>query len=209
MHRGKIFGVGFHKTGTSSLGLALGMLGYRTVHGDGRRAKHGGDEGVSLIRRIEAGDYDLPTFWCYDAFLDNPYFTIWRQLAVKFPEAKFILTERDEDDWLASCIRYYHGRRVRPMREWMFGPHADPSAGEAAAHAWLTAYQKHNREIRDYFAGQPGRLRVMNVIAGDGWEQLCPFLEAEPPGRPFPHANRTKPHTPLDRLLRGLKKLFG
>jgi len=72
MHREKIFGVGFHKTGTSSLGHALGMLGYRTVHGDGRSSRHGGDEGVGLIRRNAAGDYDLPTLSIDDAFLDNP-----------------------------------------------------------------------------------------------------------------------------------------
>lgn len=208
MHREKIFGVGFHKTGTSSLGHALGMLGYRTVHGDGRNSQHGGDEGIGLLRRIDAGDYDLPTLSLYDAFLDNPYFTIWRQLAEKFPAAKFILTERDEAGWLQSCIGFYHGRRVRPMREWMFGEHADPSSSDAAAQAWLSAYQIHNRQIRDYFAGQPDRLLVMNVIAGDGWEKLCPFLAAQPPGKPFPHANRTKPNTLGGKLLRVLRKLF-
>ena len=30
-----VFGIGFHKTGTTSLATALGMLGYRTVHGAG------------------------------------------------------------------------------------------------------------------------------------------------------------------------------
>jgi hypothetical protein len=29
--RSKVFGIGFHKTGTSSLGRALSMLGYRVA----------------------------------------------------------------------------------------------------------------------------------------------------------------------------------
>jgi hypothetical protein len=90
----------------------------------------------------------------------------------------------------------------------MFGEHADPSSSDAAAQAWLTAYQNHNRQIRDYFSGQPDRLLVMNVSAGDGWEKLCPFLAAEPPGKPFPHANRTKPNTLGGKLLRVLGKLI-
>jgi hypothetical protein len=208
MHQAKIFGVGFHKTGTSSLGDALGMLGYRAVHGDGGSTKHGGDEGVAMIRQIEAGDYDLPTLALYDAFTDNPYFTIWQQLAGRFPDAKFILTERDEAGWLGSCVRYYRGRRVRPMREWMFGEHADPSSSEAATQIWLAAYRNHNRSIREYFASQPDRLLVINVMAGDGWEKLCPFLAAEPPATPFPHANETKPKTLGGKLARGIRKLF-
>jgi hypothetical protein len=208
MHKGKIFGIGFHKTGTSSLAIALEMLGYNTIHGDGRDASHRGDEGRDMIRRIEAGDYDLPTLGIYDAFTDNPYFTLWREMAEKFPDAKFILTERDEAQWLNSCIRYYQGRRVRPMRQWMFDEYADPSSSEAATQAWLTAYQNHNRSIKDYFATQPGRLLVMNVMAGDGWEKLCPFLAADQPNQPFPHVNETKPKTLGGRLLRGMRKLL-
>jgi hypothetical protein len=208
MDKAKIFGVGFHKTGTSSLAAALEMLGYRTVHGDGRNAKHKGDEGRDMIRRIEAGDCDLPTLALYDAFTDNPYFTIWRQLADKFPDAKFILTERDEAKWLDSCIRFYKGRRIRPMREWMFGEHADPSSGEAAAQAWLAAYRKHNQSIKEHFANQPDRLLVINVMAGDGWNLICPFLGVPEPGEPFPHANKTKPGTLGGRLVQKLRKLF-
>jgi len=208
MHQAKIFGVGFHKTGTSSLGHALSMLGYRTVHGDGRSSKHGGDEGVSMIRQIQAGDYDLPTFPLYDAFTDNPYFSIWKELAEKFPDSKFILTERDEEGWLRSCVRYYSGRRIRPMREWMFGEHGDPSSSPEATRTWLTAYRSHNADIKSYFAGSPDRLLVMNVMAGDGWEKLCPFLGAAVPRRPFPHANQTKPKTLCGKLARIFKKWF-
>jgi hypothetical protein len=208
MSRMKIFGVGFHKTGTSSLHRAFVMLGYRSIHGDGKGSKHGGDEGVSLIRQIKAGDCGLATLPLYDAFTDNPYFTIWRQLAAAYPDAKFILTERDEDEWLNSCIRYYHGRRIRPMREWMFGEHADPSASEASARVWLAAYQDHNRSIRDHFSTNPERLLVMNLMKGDGWEKLCPFLGVPPPRAPFPHANQTKAMTLVGRVRRVIRRSF-
>lgn len=43
--------------------------------------------------------------------------------------------------------------------------------------------------MRDYFAGRPEDLLIMDICAGDGWEKLCPFLGFEIPETPFPHLN--------------------
>ncbi len=187
----KVFCIGFHKTGTSSLSRALKILGYRTIHGDSSSSRHGGDEGRSLIKLIEAGNFQLPTLALFDAFLDNPYFSIWKQLADQFPDARFILTVRDEQEWLDSCLRYYKGRNVRPMRAWMFAEHADPSSGAEARVAWLNKFRVHNSAILGYFMGRPNFF-VMNIFSGDGWPQLCEFLQEPVPRHSFPHANKTK-----------------
>jgi len=187
---GKIFGIGFHKTGTTSLASALRMLGYDTVHGDSRKAAHGGDEGITLLKLIEAGNFNLPTLAHYQAFTDNPYFSIWKQLHILYPDARFILTERDEASWISSCLRYYRGRRIRPMRQWMFGEHADPSSSDGAMHAWLDAYRHHNAAIHAHFKGESEHFLILNVSSGDGWEKLCPFLEIAPPEKPFPHLKK-------------------
>ena len=201
---GKIFGIGFHKTGTSSLSSALRSLGYRTIHGDPRGSWHGANEGLTLIKLIDAGDLALPTFDIFDAFVDNPYFTIWRQLDALFPNAKFIFTIRDESTWIESCARYYAGRRIRPMRAWMFGDCADPSSSESAKQAWLEAYRLHNAAVLAYFLGQKDRFLNFNVAAGDAWDKLCSFLDAPKPVRAFPHSNQfargtTRPNASLNR----------
>lgn len=190
----KVFGVGFHKTGTSSLAQALKILGYRTIHGDSSASWHGGNEGRGLIEMIDSGNFQLPTLERFDAFCDNPYFTIWQQLAASFPDARFVLTIRDEQQWLDSCVRYYKGRRIRPMRSWLFGEHADPSSSSAARAAWLNAYRAHNAAVLDYFHGKPNFL-VMDIFSGDGWAQLCGFLQQAVPQRGFPHANKTQSST--------------
>ena len=33
-------------------------------------------------------------------------------------------------------------------------------------------------------------LLEMDIIAGDGWEVLCPFLEVSIPAEPFPYLNK-------------------
>lgn len=192
METAKIFGIGFHKTGTTSLHRALQILGYRAIHGDSRLAPPFGDEGRSLIQRIERGDPRLPTIARYDAFTDNPYFTIWKALDEAYPNSKFILTVRDEDAWIASCVRYYQGRRIRPMRSWMFGAHADPAESPESRAFWLDAYRNHNREVIEHFSNRHGDLLVLDITAGDGWDRLCPFLNQPIPRKPFPMANVTR-----------------
>ena len=40
-----------------------------------------------------------------------------------------------------------------------------------------------------HFAGRPDDLLVLDVVGGEGWERLCPFLGLAPPDEPFPHFN--------------------
>jgi hypothetical protein len=188
----KVFVIGFHKTGTTSLAEALHLLNYKTVHGDARKAAHGGTEGRLLLEEyIKKGNYRLPTFDLYDAFTDNPYFSIWKELVRMFPDARYILTVRDEKAWISSCIKYYKGRRVRPMREWMFGPHADPSRDKEGKKAWLVAYRRHNSEIIEYFKSAGKDLLVID-ISRQGWQMLCEYLNKPVPSTPFPHRNKTE-----------------
>ena len=186
----QLFCVGFHKTGTTSLSSALEILGYRAVHGDGRKHWSGGDEGRTFIQQIESGDFNLATLPLFDAFLDNPYFSIWRQLADAHPDSKFILTERDTESWINSCVRYYHGRPARPMREWMFGAHSNPSLNPEAKQTWITAYKRHNRAVRNHFSDSKNFL-ALDFTKGQGWSELCTFLGDDVPSNPFPFRNKS------------------
>ncbi len=206
---GKIFCIGFYKTGTTSLFHALRLLGYRTINGDKPGSYPGADDGASLIPQMDAGKYALPTFELFDAFTDAPYLWIWREIYAQFPESKYILTVRDEDRWIESCVRFYHGRRVRPMMIWKFGKYADPSRDEASRQVWLENYRRHNADIRAFFADKPGQLLLMEPTIAPGWGPLCGFLEAPVPGQPWPHANPSRDSSPLRLLRRRIKQALG
>ncbi|MFO1395132.1 MAG: sulfotransferase [Steroidobacteraceae bacterium] len=206
---GKIFGIGFYKTGTTTLFEALRMLGYDAVNGDTPGSYPGADDGATLIRRIDAGDYRLPTFEMFDAFTDNPYFRIWREIYAMFPDARYILTVRDEGPWIASCTRFFHNRRVRPMRLWMFGPHADPSRNDESRQAWLDAYRRHNHAVREFFASRPHQFLEFDPTAGPAWESLCAFLDAPVPSLPWPHANPSRRNLPWRGSWRRLRRALG
>jgi len=208
-HDGKIFCIGFYKTGTTTLYDALRALGYHTVNGDTPGSYPGADDGATLIKQIDAGDYRLPTFDMFDAFSDNPYFRIWRQVYDLFPDAKYILTVRDEDRWIESCVRFYRHRRIRPMRVWMFGPHANPASSPESRQAWLDAYRAHNAIVREFFASRPHQYFEFDPTREGGWDRLCAFLGAPVPSRPWPHANPTTPDQPWRPMWRKLKQALG
>jgi hypothetical protein len=184
----KVFGIGYHKTGTTSLGMALKFLRYNVCHGArpvrgmlGHRKMmellHGGD--LAPILDIARG---------FDAFEDNPWFVLYRELDRAFPGSRFILTVRDEERWLDSAIRHC-GDSTSDLREWIYGVGSPVIAKDI----WLESYRRHAREVRDYFRDRPADLLVVNWERGDGWAELCGFLGHRLVTGPFPHLNKGRP----------------
>lgn len=206
---GKIFGIGFYKTGTTTLFEALRILGYHTVNGDKPGSYPGADDGQTLLQQIARGDCRLPTFEIFDAFTDNPYFRLWHEIYGLFPEARYILTVRDEADWIRSCVKFYRDRRVRPMRLWMFGDHADPSRDEESRQAWLDAYRRHNAAVREFFVGRQDQYLELDPTSEPGWARLCAFLGARTPAQDWPHANARKGNRPWRQSWRRLRRQLG
>jgi len=174
----KIIGVGFQKTGTSSLRDALTMLGYKV-----------GDNNYKLLFPILHGNYKkvLKTIQRYDAVEDNPWPLIYKELDKLIPGCKFILTLRDEESWYESVKRHINDLRD-PMHEWIYGRGKGLPKDDKAN--TLQVYRKHNEEVLNYFKNRPQDLLIMNITQGDGWEKLCPFLNKEIPSLPFPHQNK-------------------
>lgn len=172
----KVFCIGFHKTGTTSLHRALEMLGYR-VHEE--FGVHDPDIQQTALNRALALVPD------YDAFRDNPWPILYRELDEQVPGSKFILTVRPAERWLQSVLNHFGGR-TSAMREWIYGA-GDPTGHE---HLYVERYQQHNEDVQRYFADRPDDLLVMDLTAGDGWEKLCPYLGYSIPTQEFPHSNK-------------------
>ncbi len=175
---GKIIGVGFQKTGTSSLREALEILGYRVKDTSSRAL-------IPVLR----GDYRkvLRMIREYDAVEDTPWYMIYRELDRLLPGSKFILTIRDEEAWYNSVSRHT-GLLRNASHEWIYGR----GRGLPIHHKEnaIEVYREHNLEVMDYFRQRPEDLLVVDFTAGEGWDNLCDFLGKEVPGIPFPHRNR-------------------
>ena len=172
----KIFGIGFHKTGTTSLAYALKKLGYSVMPGM---------IGV-YDPNISENVYDLAfgVVPKYDAFQDNPWPIIFRELDEKYPGSKFILTIRPRQQWIKSQVKHF-GKQNTPMREWIYGV----GCPEGNEEIYIARYEQHNKEVLEYFKDRPKDLLVLNITEGEGWEKLCPFLGKDIPDVDFPKAN--------------------
>lgn len=189
----RVFCVGWHKTGTTTLGLALIELGYSVV---GCR--------LDMVHPLRRGDLGavLDTAGEYDAVQDVPWAALFRELDERYPGSRFILSLRDESAWLKSAARHFSDTYV-PLHEWLYGE----GVLQKNVAQYLERFRRHNHEVRDYFHGREDDLLIMNLQAGDEWEELCTFLGQERPNRPFPHANKGPySYTAKDRLIAGIRR---
>lgn len=182
----KVIGIGFHKTGTTSLGEALTMLGYRNFHGAGVvRNELGNQQMMELLHKNDLEPI-LEIAKKADALQDNPWFLIYQALDEHFPGSKFILTIRKDKKWIKSALRYFKGES--DFRHWIYGK-GNPRGNESV---YLERYRRHNQQVKVYFKERPDDLLILDFEEGDGWEKLCRFLKKPVPEERFPHLNNTK-----------------
>jgi hypothetical protein len=187
----KVFGIGFHKTGTTTLGVILDRLGYRLA---------GFDEFRELARResLEFGEVEeraLEIAQNVDAAKDSPWPILYQSLDRAFPGAKFIHVTRDTDAWIDSVVKDF-GEHPNALREVIYGCRY-PKGNEAI---WIDRYERHNAEVREYFADRPDDCLFFKLEDGLDVAHICSFL-GEPEVKMEPPRANT-------RMRKNLKKLW-
>jgi hypothetical protein len=144
----------------------------------------------------------------YTAVTDMPSVCFARELIQMFPEAKVVLTVREEQAWLKSfktgvidtcfdniwlfnLFSALDFQLMRPLnavwicllasKDGYFGATSKEGVAENA----LEVYRKHNALVRDLTPHD----RLLEFKLADGWKPLCDFLEVEVPDVPFPRVN--------------------
>ena len=185
----RIFGIGMHKTATVSLHEAFQVLGYDSWHWSSAHA-------AKAIWR-EMNEFERsPTLERYYALCDLPIPLLYRRLDAAYPGSKFILTIRDENSWLESVRKHFDPA----YNKWRAGWDSDPFTNRVHeilykrtdfdADVCLNRYRRHNAEVMEYFKGRSNDLLVMHAENGDGWLELCGFLNRGIPEQPYPHSNK-------------------
>lgn len=186
----RIFGIGMHKTATTSLDSALKILGYRTAHWEsGTWAKQVWQEMKTVGKSVA-----LEQFY---AASDIPISMLYRELDKGYPGSKFILTVRSEEGWLLSVKRHWSYEYNRFRADWDRWPVSNQMHKEIYGQAnydalvMLARYRRHNAEVREYFNNRTNDLLVMDMEHGAGWKELCGFLGRPIPTGPYPKSYET------------------
>ena len=173
MHRsGKVIGVGVPKTGTATLRECFKILGIVPY------ASHRKD----LKQKVKEGDLNeaLTEAERYQGLENTPWSMMFRELDQRFPGSKFILTTRRDARTQAMSSWNHHLRKGRVQGEVT----PDFLVSQQRSYEW------HNAAVREYFKDRPDELLEVCWDKGDGWPQLCEFLDLPVPDVPFPRKNR-------------------
>lgn len=218
----QVVGVGYGRTGTYSLTLALDELGYKTLH---TQHMYETPEILDMWNQeifspsIESGiaelghpDFDLISSKGFTATADLPMSLYFEQLVDRYPDCKFILTTRQSSEvWFKSWdmltktitqpTRYFrwmhHADTINRYYRWLFSRINNDDSYLSAP--LPLPDQNKERAIASY---EEHNRRVREVIPQDrlleynvkqGWEPLCEFLEIENcPTSPFPKTNSAR-----------------
>lgn len=189
----KIVGVGWHKTGTTTLRVCLEKLGYKHKSYD-----------EYLVESVSHGDLG-PVFEVankHESFDDFPWPILYKEIDKKYENTKFILTTRkDSNVWYDSLCRYVERNGTGKNHEIVYGykrPHGHKKD-------IIRRYKSHNEEVRSYFKGRNDFIELC-WEKGDRWEKLCNFIGRVVPEESFPHANKS-PENLLDKIVMRAKNI--
>lgn len=191
--RRKVFVIGFHKTGTTSLARALLRLGYRVCgfinpEKEVHTSEHNSQSLFAVAR---------PLLQEYDAFEDIPWFMFYKELLETYPDGKFILTMRTGESWYKSALKHYGGYD-RKSFHWIYDGEGDPVGNKEL---FIKKYEQHNEEVINYFKSKNKELLIMNLPNDFNWDKLCSFLNCKKPYDAFPHANAVSSRNTISRKL--------
>jgi len=213
----EVIGAGLGRTGTKSFQAALDLLGYKTYHFP--LPAHAETWAKFAEGQVSSGEVlEMVARDGFTATCDNPSADLYAEQLKKYPNAKVVLTVRDNGaKWAASwrVLMSFVEVQERPfslayptfiqwipfMRAWKrmrnyIGTHLGLPAGELIRgwakrpdpDGWLAA-QYDAHNAQVRASVPPSKLLVFNVK--DGWAPLCTFLGKEVPAEPFPFVNES------------------
>lgn len=190
-----VIGAGLGRTGTYSLKFALNQLGLGPCH-HMEEVLMNQPVQVPLWAAAVKGAPDWKAIYAgYGSAVDWPTAAFYRELYAAYPKAKFVLTVRSPETWVASFSQTIYpfltgDVNVRAqMRAWsdmvtdVVVKTGFPAGLDEAG--LRRAFEAHNAAVQALIP--KSQLLVYQVK--EGWAPLCEFLGVPVPDEPFPRSN--------------------
>jgi sugar O-acyltransferase (sialic acid O-acetyltransferase NeuD family) len=208
----KIFCIGFNKTATTSLSSFFRKNGFFVAPETPFELLLDSYLENNYKNITNFLDANFPT---YDFFQDVPFSLphFYKHLYEKYPDSKFILTVRDnEDDWYQSLLNYHkkifedisNPEGIFYLREkWVYdllvkaykSPPSNPYD-----YTYLTqSYLNHNQEVREFFSNKKSQLLEINLNDANVVDKIERFLNVRFENKLMPHLNKS----PLKKAIFG------
>ena len=179
MAMSKTFVIGLPRSGTTSVCAAALDLGLRTAH----------------------TAYTKACFERAELIADTPCFSHYSELAERFPEAKFVLLQRQPERWLESIQRLLQRMSTNLLSDTggfspllkasyhrVFSPLNEQSLIDGKHLEYC--YKRHQQQVSTYFAQQAHRLLTIDISESHSFQQFCQFVGANSTSKQFAHLNQ-------------------
>lgn len=192
----KVIGSGFGRTGTMSTKIALEQLGFGPCHHMievmTNPAQPAHWDALAAGQAVNWAE----VFADYSSQVDFPGAAIWSELAIAFPNARVVHTERPEDEWWASYSntigKFFAVRESLPVPPPIAAIFATMDRlliegvfGGLDRERSIAAYRRNNERVRATIPAE----NLLVFTPADGWEPLCRFLRVPVPANAFPRSN--------------------
>lgn len=202
----KVFCIGLNKTGTTTLEQFF-------IHNDYKIGNQIAAE--YLVKDWLNRVFEPIVNHCkkYDAFQDVPFSLPFTYIILEqyFPNAKFILTVRDNPDQWYTSLTLFHSKlwsdgKTLPNAEQlkeatyrykgyaykvhkaMFNTKDDDLYNKESL---IKYYENHIYNVKEYFKSQPNKLICINVSVKNDYLRLCEFLKKPALSNNFSWKNKT------------------
>jgi len=202
----KVIGAGWGRTGTMSFKKAMDILGQGPCYH--MTEVFSNNHGQFWVRAAnkETVDFDEIFKGKYYSSCDLPSCIYWKEMLLKYPDAKVVLTYRDPEAWYKSCIdtiyqcqpgspfiRYgihfaitYLGLPTKGFAYFMRKSiNEDCYHDDFSKENVINHYKTRCQSIID----ECPKDKLLVFKATDGWEPLCKFLNVPVPDVPYPRVN--------------------
>ena len=151
----------------------------------------------------------------YGACLDFPSCNYYKELMEFYPDAKIILTVRDDESWIKSWnvlnnqvlnsftfkflarIPYTSFKLQKDIHNKMILGKNGAFKGAATDETIKQRFNEWNQSVIDYVPKD--RLLIYQVK--EGWDPICKFLDKPIPSISFPYKNKTKNMGHMSRFI--------
>jgi len=205
----KVILAGYPKTGTKTMRAAFLELGFSNYDFP-ENCQYLRKDWMKIFTTGGTTEDFRRMFENVDTCTDMPCCYFWEEIHQAFPDAKIILTQRENEDiWWRSFKKqmatgdgflfkilpylsptyYLFNKFLKKMSYVVFGTFgSEPWFGENVISEVILKgkYRRHNAHV--LLNAPPNKLLVFKIE--DGWGPLCEFLGLPQPDTPFPHSNR-------------------
>ena len=157
---------------------------------------------MKFSNNLELGMGILDGIDKYDCYLDYPIYepTVFSHIVDEYPDAKYISLTKNLDDYVDSALR----AKVRDIKNGNKNTWNWLGVGDEEVFRNYPEYQKEWVKRRTTFKhksnlkhlsnlGNTENILHMNICDdGDGWRELCKFLNKEIPNIEFPYENKNE-----------------